>query len=258
MPSPIFKIYPYRPKSAGARNLSIALSERTGYDVERISSGYVIQSNEWIINWGSGYFDARPTPGASNVRVFNSKKAVCLCINKIDFFKELKDRVNLPNWTLNKNIALAWAASGALVYCRENIEGKDGDGILVVSKKADVVDCPLYTQGVEADKEYRVHLFGHVPIFDLEKYHPDNDTKTQVRSGKMGWHYTRDTVVPEKAKQQAIEVSKCLKMDFVAVDLLYNTKTKKATVLEANTAPELGPWTRVAYAKCFTRLLKGE
>ena len=254
--APVFKIYPYKAGSAGARNLAVAMQKQLGYKVLRVEPDYVIQKNEWIINWGSGYFRVTPAPGGTNIRVFNPKDRVCRCINKSDFFRAVEETVNLPAHTDSYTTALRWINDGHKVYCRTNEEGKDGDGIVVVSTKSALVEAHLYTRAVDADKEYRVHVFGHKPIFDLEKYHEDGKVRNQdVRSGKLGWHYTRDTTVPEEARVQAVAVSKAIKMDFVAVDLLYNTKTNKATVLEANSAPELGPWTSAAYARCFAALL---
>lgn len=256
--APVFKIYPYKKGSAGARNLAQAMEKQLGYKVFRVDPEYIIQKNEWIINWGSGYFRVFPIRGGTNIRVFNPKERVCLCVNKSDFFRAVEATVNLPDYTHNYTTALGWVNNGHKVYCRTNEEGKDGDGIVVATTQSKLSEgaCHLYTKAVDANKEYRVHLFGHKPIFDLEKYHEDGSVKNQdVRSGKLGWHYTRETVVPDEAKAQAVACSRALKMDFVAVDLLYNTKTKKVTVLEANSAPELGPWTSAAYARCFAALL---
>ena len=66
------------------------------------------------------------------------------------------------------------------------------------------------------------------------KWHENNRASQDVRNGGNGWIYCRDTVVPDRAKQEAVKASKALGMDFCAIDILYNSKTKVATVLEAN------------------------
>jgi len=165
--------------------------------------------------------------------------------------------VNLPPWTVSGTTAVSWAKAGKSVYCRGDLEGRDGRGIVIATNPTQVVHSDLYTTGIEADQEYRVHVFKHKPIFDLVKWHDNPSKKNQlIRTGGNGWQYSRDVVVPEAAKEQAVLTSRALQLDFCAVDLLYNTKTEKATVLEANSAPELGPWTSAAYAKELVALTK--
>ena len=89
----------------------------------------------------------------------------------------------------------------------------------------------------------------------MVKYHENHtNTNNLVRSGSNGWHYSREVVIPEEAKDEAIKASRALGMDFCAVDMLYDSKTRVTTILEANSAPELGPWTSKAYAKEFIKL----
>lgn len=255
---PTFKIVPYKHASAGARHLKKALDAVLPYEVIREQPDYYIKSNEWIINWGAGHFRGYKEEGATGTRILNPAHKLCICINKIDFFRAMDaEGVNIPKWTTSSTTAAKWVAGGVKTYCRTEIEGKDGSGIVVARKQSELVSSPLYTQAVDATEEYRVHIFQHKPIFDLEKWKEHaTQTEKDIRTGGMGWIYVRDTVVPDGAKAEAIKASKALGMDFCAVDLLYNTKTGQGTVLEMNSAPELGPWTSKAYAKELVALLK--
>lgn len=252
-----FVVVPYRLGSAGAKNLKLGLEKALGTEVRREDVDYVIKSDEWVINWGAGHYRAYKKTGATGTRVFNSADKICLCVNKIDFFRVMADAgVTIPAWTTYHSTAERWSKAGDKIYCRTDTEGRDGRGILVAKSEKELVQSPLYTKGIDANTEYRVHIFQHEPIFDLEKWHENSRTNQDVRNGGNGWIYCRDTVVPVRAKQEAVKASKALGMDFCAIDILYNARTQVATVLEANSAPELGPWTRKAYAEKFIGLLR--
>lgn len=255
---PKFKIVQYQPKSSGGFQLKKALENLVSYEVIREDVDYHIRSNEWVINWGAGHWRGYKESGATGTRIINPAAKLCLCINKIDFFLIMDDAgVTIPDWTTIGGTAQRWSKEGIKVYCRQDVEGRDGSGIVVANRPAEMADAPLYTQAVEATDEYRVHLFGHKPIFDLEKWKEDATEKDRdVRTGGNGWVYIRDTTVPEGAKNEAIKASKAIGMDFCAVDLLYNSKTGRGTVLEMNSAPELGPWTSKAYARELVALTK--
>lgn len=256
-----FVVAPYKMGSAGARNLITGLKEKLGYEPEKVDGDYYIKPGDWVINWGNGYFRGNTHNGVTsrNHRIFNPREQIVLCVNKIDFFRcmQRNKKINIPDWTRSYDEALGWLQDKRTVYCRVDTEGRDGKGIVVAETPKQLVEAPLYTIGVPSTDEYRVHVFQHKPIFDLEKvhHHPTKE-QNQVRSGKNGWNYHRDVVMPEACHEQAVLVSERLGMDFCAVDIVYDRRTRIATVLEANSAPELGPWTRAAYAKNFIALTK--
>ena len=250
MPSITFKLHSYNPKSAGARYLRRALAAKLGYEPEMVSPDYLIPSNIWVINWGDGSYRGEREERAKNTRVINPMHTILPCINKVDFFSIMAEyAVNLPDWTTKRSTAERWCAAGETIYCRETAEGKDGVGIVIATRPSQIVAARLYTCAVPSTDEYRVHVFREKPIFDLLKWH-ENPTKQaqQIRTGSQGWEYTRDCRVPASGRKQAAIVAKALGVDFCAVDLLYDSKTDTSTVLEANSAPELGPWTSAAYA----------
>jgi len=253
----IFKICPYKPKSAGARYLAEALEELLGYPVERVTHDYQVADNVWLINWGSGDYYAERQAGAKNTKVLNPAHKIVRCINKTDCFRVLAETdVSLPQWTLRHATARRWAEAGHVVYCRGDVEGMDGRGLQVATSPASLTEASLYTRGEESTHEYRVHVFKHMPIFDLLKWH-EQPTKAanRVRTGGNGWEFTRHCVMPPLVRQQAVLTSRALDMDFCAVDILWNQSTNRPTVLEVNSAPELGPWTSVAYAKHLAALI---
>lgn len=253
-----FKICPYKPGSAGARHLKAALEKLVGYTVERVGADYELDDNVWVVNWGAGHYIGAARRGAKNVKVLNPASKIVSCINKIDFFEALNGSdVCLPRWTTRKHIALQWAEAGKTIYCRGDVEGRDGRGISVASSPEDVVNAHLYTVAIPADDEYRVHVFRNKPIFDLIKvHHRPTKAQLQVRTGGNGWNFHRDVTAPAAVTKQAILVSRTLGLDFCAVDILYAAGADVATVLEANSAPELGPWTSAAYARELVALTK--
>lgn len=250
---PKFLICPYKMGSAGARNLREELSSRLGYEVARVDSNFALSSNQWVINWGNGNFLGYKEPGAVDARVFNPRTAVNKSICKISFFMCMNEAgLPIPFWTTKQALAQKWENDGDRVYCRLDVEGRDGRGIEISEKQDYLPSAPLYTKGVDSTCEYRIHVFQGDPIFDLIKNHK-NPTAAQrlVRSGGNGWYYSRECVAPKSVKKLASDCCDALELDFCAVDILWNNKTEKATLLESNTAPELGPWTRAAYAKKF-------
>ena len=253
-----FKICPYKPGSAGARHLKAALEKLVGYTVERVGADYELDDNVWVVNWGAGHYIGAARRGAKNVKVLNPARKIVSCINKIDFFQLVSGTdVRIPRWTTRQRIAEQWAEEGKTVYCRQDVEGRDGSGIVVAAKPAQIVPSHLYTVGIPADDEYRIHVFQHKPIFDLIKvHHRPTKAQLQVRTGGNGWNFHRDVTAPAAVTKQAVLTSRSLGLDFGAVDILYDAGSDVATVLEANSAPELGPWTSAAYARELVALTK--
>ena len=254
---PVFLICPYKMGSASGRNLREILKEYLGYEIVRVSPEHVLHSNEWLINWGNGHLQGKTGSQTTNARVFNIGANVCLSINKIDFLRTMtKAKIPTLKWTTSPTTALSLVETGDRLYCRHQVEGRDGRGIEVCENPNQLPVARLYTVGVPSTCEYRIHVFRGKPIFDLIK---QNKTKTIensiIRSGEFGWFYSRDCVAPDNVRDIASQTCDALGLDFCAVDILYNAKSKEATVLESNTAPELGPWTRKAYAKKFLALL---
>ena len=127
---------------------------------------------------------------------------------------------------------------------------------MVASSIEELVAAPLYTQGIEKDKEYRVHVFkGQVIDYQQKKQRIGVESDSTIRNHSTGWVYTRISVVlPEGVKEQAIKAVDALGLDFGAVDICTDLEGTPF-VLEVNTAPGLEGTTLEKYIEAFKGLL---
>lgn len=255
-----FKIFPYKVTSKGAKLVARALGEELDSDVPFVDSNYEIKDNDWIITWGVGYtslYNASRKPNST--RVFNPEKVIARCVDKPIFLNRMH-RFNVPTveFTGNYDRAHQWVKEGNLVYCRTVVDGMDGRGIVVVGNEVGNRELPfaeLYTKAFPATMEYRVHVFRDRPIFGIGKVPIERDYNKYVRTSKGGWGYRRDIgPVPPIVNQIAAQCSRALELDFGGIDILYDAKTGGARLLEANSAPEMGPTSSHLYAKEFVEL----
>ena len=247
-----FKICPYLSGSKSVKQLRHDLEERVGYKVVTIPPEYVAESNDRIINWGNSRYQANRRPGATNVDYFNSASAVARSINKIHFFKHLeKAKLPIPDWTTDIAVARSWLGKHK-VFCRTQIAGRDGKGIVVASKASELVEAPLYTKLVPSTREYRVFVFRNRAIYNLTKMSkPGAALSVPARTRENGWFYSMHQSVPEEAQALAVDVCQVLGLSFCAVDILFNAKNGKFTVLESNSAPGTRPSSRAALIDAF-------
>ena len=252
MPKVTFKICPYLKGSKSVKQLRHDLEERLGHKVVTIPPDYMAESNERIINWGNSGYQANRRPGATNVDYFNSAPAVARSINKIHFFKCLeKSKLPIPDWTTDVAVARLWLDKHK-VFCRTQIAGRDGKGIVVASKPSELVEAPLYTKLVPSTREYRVFVFRNQAIYNLTKMSkPGANLSVPSRTRENGWFYSMHQSVPEEAQALAVDVCQVLGLDFCAVDILFNAKNGKFTVLESNSAPGTRPSSRAVLINAF-------
>ena len=250
-----FKICPYVGGSKSVKQLRQDLETRLGHKVVTIPPDYVAESNERIINWGNSGYQANRRPRATNVNYFNSASAVARSINKIHFFECLeKAKLSIPDWTTDIAVARSWLDKHK-VFCRTQIAGRDGKGIVVASKPSDLVKAPLYTKLVPSTREYRVFVFHSQAIYNLTKMSkPNANLSMPARTRENGWFYSMHQPVPVKAQALAVAVCEVLGLDFCAVDILFNAKTDKFTVLESNSAPGTRPSSRAVLIDAFLGL----
>ena len=248
-----FKICPYVGGSKSVKQLRQDLETRLGHKVVTVPPDYIAVSNERIINWGNSHYQAYQKPGATNIRIFNSALAVQRSINKISFFNCLDEyELPIPVWTINPDIARKWLGQGTTVFCRTQIAGRDGKGIVVASKPSDLVEAPLYTKLVPSTREYRIFVFRQRAIYNLTKMSkPNANLAHPARTRENGWFYSMHQEVPVKAPALAVAVCEVLGLDFCAVDILFNAKTDKLTVLESNSAPGTRPSSRAVLIDAF-------
>lgn len=254
-------ICPYKKTSKGAKYLQQALQNLSGTTVPFVDLDYAAKDHEWILLWGAGYYRnnySETVKDLRSIRIWNPPRALAVSINKITFFKHLKGTdVNIPKWTTSYAQALKWVADGCKVVSRGIVEGRDGQGITVTSNKNELQEAPLYTIFKPSTQEFRVHMFNGTPLISLlrKKCETVNSSlENVIRVGSNGWRFFRDCPTPNAVVQEAQRVMKHLPLDYCAVDLIYNKASGETTVIEINSAPELGPWTSKAYAKHILNL----
>lgn len=217
-----------------------------------------------IINWGNRHHIQVAEGGPQFI--VNKFEAVMVAGNKLATFEALKghDDVNIPNFTTDRAIAAEWLSGkrGSIVVCRTTLHGHSGAGIVLATIPEEIVPAPLYVEYIKKQKEFRVHVaFGEVIDVQEKRQRKDLDEGVkpnfQVRNHSTGWVYCReDLEEPVGLRDMAIRTVALLKLDFGAVDLLWNAKRNVCCVLEVNTAPGLEGSTVEKYADAFVRNLK--
>ncbi len=245
-------VYPYKMGSASSKLLAKAL------DAIRVfpDRDYSPKKNDLIVNWGSGH---RPIWGAelvSRSQILNHWQNICFAIDKAESFSHfLAGGVCVPKFTQSRTKAISWLEEGIVVVGRQVLEGTRGEGVCVMEKPTQFRTCCLYTQYEEPTKEFRVYTFNGKFLDALEKRR-DSDRLAegtinyQVRTEENGWVFCHNGVyVPQEVAKQAVLATNALGLMFGGVDIIWNEKTKRASVLEVNTAPGIFGTTVSLYAE---------
>lgn len=245
----VFKIMPYRAGSRSVRSLADALGcKRLRY----VGSRWKGREGVLVINWGNGKADdARG--------VLNQPSDVSRASNKLSFFERMKEAgqedILPPFWT-DDDIPLKEYP----IVCRQKLTGHSGEGIVIADNPDEIVPARLYVKYMKKKDEYRIHV-GYLG----DEYHiisqqkkvrrldtPDDDVDWQVRNHKNGFNFARqDIEVPSNVIDVAKKALFHSGLQFGAVDVIWNQKKERATVLEINTAPGLEGQTIQDYAEFF-------
>jgi glutathione synthase/RimK-type ligase-like ATP-grasp enzyme len=224
------KVYPYRQGSRSALALALALGGR----VLRVQgSAYRPATGDTVINWGSGQC---PYENLGPARVLNSPERVRIAANKRSAFHVLQQAgVSVPQFAVTPD-AVNW--SGPTVV-RHKLSGHSGEGIEIIDPGNTLPEAPLYVEYIKKEDEYRVHVIGQEVVLVQRKARDKSVEKPnwQVRNHANGFVFVREgftapTVLLEQAKWPPL----ALGFDFGGVDVVFNTKEKRAYVLEINTA----------------------
>lgn len=255
MPRPF--IYAYKNASQGARELRKGLHAMM---VQHENSKFVWKPNKTVINWGASSI---PNNKVLACNVINHPNAVNNSSCKLSCFEILSQQgVSVPDWTISKQEALEWAREGHIIVCRTLLRGHSGKGIILYEyvEGAAMPDAKLYVKYVKKKHEYRVHVFNG-EILDVQQKKrkldvQDQEVNWQIRNRGNGFIYAREGVaLPEHVLELACRAVSVLKLDFGAVDLIYNEKQDKYYVLEVNTAPGLYGTTLERYLDKFKEVL---
>ena len=252
MPKAI-NLWSYNQASEGAK----ALAGHTGWKrIRHEGSKYRAGADKVIINWG----DSKNFPEAYRAsRVINSPHVVGAVTNKLKFFELMGDECRTPEWTTDAKIALGWLETEKdIIVCRKTLTGHSGDGIILFSRVEQARGeklpvAPLYTRYVPKKTEFRVHFVGK-NIIDVQEKRKKKDFEGEanfkIRNHANGFVYCRDNVVaPVDVLGQAQKVMASCRLDFGAIDIIYNEKQQQAYVLEVNTAPGLEGTSIESYAR---------
>lgn len=238
-------LLPYKYFSKSARNLAGLLG------AVYLNPEHTHQVNGVVINWGNS--KAMLTGSYTWI---NKPSAITISNNKLSAFQHFRENeIQIPRFTTNKVDAQGWVNDGRSVLCRTKLSGHSGDGIVLASNEAPLVDAPLYVDYIPKDAEYRVHVaFGEV-IDEQRKrksQHHEGEFSQQIRSHANGWVYCREGILHEGRRSDlACDAVSALSLDFGAVDIIYNKKRDKYYVLEVNTAPGLEGETLYTYFNTF-------
>lgn len=267
------RILQYKAGSRSARALSSALNcGRINREGSKFRNNY----NHTIINWGCSTFD-RAFPVTKWI---NTPEAVAMASNKLSSFIRLKEVIpdNIPEFTTEESVAQRWYLDEIRVVGRFNLTGHSGIGILITDTLdypmseggMDVIKmreikrrvAPLYVKYIKKTNEYRVHVING-EVVDVQQKRKRQSTSNdevnyQVRNSASGWVYCRDNVsISSSARTLACRAVAAMRLDFGAVDLIYNSHEDKYYVLEINTACGMENTTVDIYANGLRRVISG-
>lgn len=263
------RLYSWNFASEGAKHLSQALGVKR---IREEKSHFTGGPGKIVINWGRSSFDNKE---ATKCRIINHPDKVARASNKLSFYEFLHGKFDpdlLVPWTKDVNEAISWVSKeGVSVFARTKVNASGGDGIVDMNKDDpdSFVKAPLYTRYVPKSDEYRVHVMGGEVFLVQRKglrktddegrpINPDN-VNWKIRNLANGFVFTRtDVRPPEAVTNAALALYPHLELDFYAADVIWNTKTSRAYVLEVNTAPGLSGSTIGDYVGAFKKLLQLE
>lgn len=220
-------VYPYNSASESAKLLAEAIGAKR---IRLQNSTYQYKEGDLIVNWGNSNC---PYPS------LNSAEALKRSINKLSCFRYLRGQgfEAIPDyWTNASDIP----ESAFPIFCRTEVEGRDGSGIVVATSRSELVDAKLYTSRVPGT-EYRVTVF-QGEVTDIQTKLPRSGVQTlsyDVKTYANGWGFQRKPVekhVEEIITSLAADAVRTLGLDFAGCDIVYDMLTQRAYLLEVNSA----------------------
>lgn len=233
------KIFPYKAGSESAKALAIALNAKT---IKLKNSKFKWNGKQSVINWGN----SKPLGKCLN-------QNTSIATNKLKAFNALKEQnVSIPPFTTNRAEAITWSAK-SLVLVRQLIKGNSGKGIFVLNDFPNAIG-KIYVQYIKKHREYRVHVVNGEPIRVQQKLLRKGAKHSLIRSYDNGYVFCEpQSMPPATVISNAVAAVKACKLDFGAVDVIYNDKQEQAYVLEVNTAPGISTHTAEIYANAFRK-----
>jgi len=248
-------LYPYKRASGSARELSKVLK------IKRLNSEtiYYFKQPTTVINWGTSI----STIDGMQLKWVNHPGAISLATNKDTCLNILKEKlIPVPLFTVEKEKVLKWLQDKQTVFARQKLRSHSGEGIVILNGNLsidDIPNAPLYTLYIPKKREFRVHVMKGKVIDVQEKKRKKELLETvdyKIRSHENGWVFCREGYerIPV-LEDLAIQTVETLKLDFGAVDIIYNEKHNKFFVLEVNTAPGLEGTSLEIYSNALRSIL---
>lgn len=248
---PRYRVLPYRQGSRAARALAEALGGRV---LKLEGSRFVPRRDDILINYGN-------TDPRQYQRCTMNAVDLRHATNKLNFFRTMSNQEETA-----RLIPQFWTDRTAIpddafpIVCRTELAGHSGAGIVIATRREELVAALLYVQYVKKQEEYRVHVGMRqaqpIVIAVQRKARrietPDGEVNWQVRNHANGFVFVRGDVNPPHAVTESAK--RCLEaanIDFGAVDVIWNARQERAYVLEINTAPGLEGQTVTDYANFF-------
>lgn len=256
--------------SNSARSLLDSLGQVPAIDPVRyrhpdMGNVRVVVRNDVVINWGIPSAERFDRCRFSTNLLLNPVEAVNRAANKLQAFHVLQRRnVSIPEFTEQLETARQWIREGTRVYCRTELRGNSGNGIVVARSESELSPCQLYVKGLDVAHEYRFHVVQGQIIDAVRKAWStevaEEDRNMDVRNHANGSIFVRSSRSLERAlantaaRDTAVNAVQALGLDFGAVDLI-ETTSGEFKVLEVNTACGLEGTTLTRYTEAFTSLL---
>lgn len=265
--------------SEGAKALQFELAAR-GVVVQRkryddiawsryIEGGHSIYKNTLFVNWG----DAHNMGGlVSYVPRLSTNKNFILNVNtyaytdKKRFFQNMTQfglQELCPKYFLTKDEAAMWLYANPenrKLCIRHKTSSSGSNGLEIVTandldEEIGLPVAPLYTQYIPKKHEFRCHIFRYGDdVWQQKKLRSGtNNPDFTIRNHMGGWVFARQNIeVPATAKLVINSFKDAffqkMKLDFAAVDIVWNQAQNRAYILEINSAPGLEGQTVKDYA----------
>ena len=213
-----------------------------------VSRGYVSRANrlvrdgDVVIRWGvsEGRFHA--------AHVINEPEAIHNAVHKLRALQLLREAgVPVPNFATH-------FSSLAGVVLGRNSSGYGGRDIVVYDGSSPIGEHHAwYSQYIENDREYRIHVYRGEVIRVQRKYLevPEDRTSEYIKNYANGYRFKAPRrELNRSRKEAAINAVRGLGLTFGAVDLIVDHDGREY-VLEVNTAPKCSPRTARAYIEQF-------
>lgn len=224
-------------------------------------SGIEIKKNTLIINWGDTHSFGSLSSYVNKMKKNNNhllNGAIHSYSDKRAFFNMMAalpagymlagacpshwtDAESAKNWLFGAN-------EDAKLCVRYKTASSGSNGLEIIT--ADDVEengmptAPLYTQYIPKKSEFRAHIFRDRPtIWQQKKLKSGTENPNYlIRNHQYGWVFARENIQIPFVVETLINNFRNMfhsywKLDFAAVDIIYNAYYNRAYILEINTAP---------------------